>query len=269
MASRLAPRASVSLESLIYDEPGCRVTDQVADAQPSRTDGTLVDFVYDELVNLVTGKGFVGPDDLSDARLAQDLGVSRTPVRMALARLESEGLVCRVRGKGWIVSPLTIKDIEDIFDLQELLESFTARQAATKMTPEAAAKLMKTVDDMKQAAAEGDVQEWFAADERFHDILYEVVGNERLRRFMGRLAAQWYRFRMGYVALEGQMAILYEEHRKIAEAIVSGNPDLAAENVVKHDRHIRDNLVNITRNILEPFLGSAILSNRSSHPKSG
>jgi DNA-binding GntR family transcriptional regulator len=232
-----------------------------------KTHENLVDRVYDQIVALINDKGLLmSQEDLGDVRLAQRFGVSRTPVRMALARLESEGLVHRVPGKGWIIASLTLKDIEDIFDLQEILESFAARRAAEKISPDTAADLMKIVDEMKEVAGEGNSDKWFAVDTRFHDLIYEVVGNDRLKRMMSQLTAQWYRFRVGYVALNGQMHILYEEHCRIAEAIVSGDPDLAAESVLEHLRHIRGNLVSILDNILVPFLGADILKGEASKP---
>jgi DNA-binding GntR family transcriptional regulator len=223
-------------------------------------DGDLVDNVYDQVVATINGRGLIGPDDISDGVLAQQLGVSRTPVRMALARLESEGLVRRVHGKGWVVITPTLKDIEDIFDVQETLEMLVVRKAAERIGPEASARLMLIADELKRAAEGGDLGEWFAVDQRFHDLLYTVVGNDRLTRYMGQLASQWYRFRAGYIAIEGQLAVLYQEHRAIAEAIVARDPDRAAECVLQHDRHIRQNLVTIVRNILAPFQGQRVLS---------
>jgi DNA-binding GntR family transcriptional regulator len=215
----------------------------------------LVDQVYEQIVGLLTERLWTRAEDLSDLSLAQKFGVSRTPVRMALARLESEGLVQRVPGRGWFASPLTTKDIEEIFDLKVTLEPFAARQAAEKITPDLATALLAIIEDMKRAADDKSLEEWSAADMRFHDLLFRIAGNDRLRQFVTRLSSQWYRYRVGYITPPGQMDVLWEEHRVIAEAIAAGNPDLAADNSRKHIQHTRTRLLEITRSILAPYLG--------------
>lgn len=217
----------------------------------------LVDETYERILQLLSDRIWTGTENLSDAGLAQGLGVSRTPVRMALSRLESEGLVRKAPNKGWSPIPLTLKDIEDIFDLKEALEVLAVRRAAARITPQAAAILTTAIADMQSAATTDDLRRWISADDRFHQYIYEVVGNERLARSMGWLDAQWYRFRMGYLAQEGDLTRLYAEHLAIAEAIAGGNDDAAANAIAAHLGHVRDAILRITRDVLMPFTGMA------------
>jgi DNA-binding GntR family transcriptional regulator len=108
---------------------------------------------------------------------------------------------------------------------------------------------------MRRVAEERSLEEWSAADIRFHDVLFRIAGNDRLRQFVMRLNSQWYRFRVGYITPPGQMTILWEEHRAIAEAIAAGDPDRAAANSLKHIRHTRTSLLEITQSTLAPYLG--------------
>jgi DNA-binding GntR family transcriptional regulator len=227
----------------------------------------LVDRAYKYLTTLLTSRGLSGPADINDVRIAESLGVSRTPVRAALARLESEGLVIKVQGKGWIAAPLTLKDIEEIFVLLEVLEVLVARHAAERITPQSAKALKQIVDEMGEAVESSDLAQWYAADNRYHDLLYRITDNSKLRRIMEQLNAQWYRFTPGYMSLYGgQMPILYEQHRAIAEAIISGDPHLACENTKDHLALVRQNLVTIIDNV-SPFIDqspSNILMNTQS-----
>jgi len=227
-------------------------------SENSVNDKNLEIQVYEQILTLLPRQGLTDASNFTDQKIAQTLGVSRTPVRMALARLESEGLVRKAPGRGWIAAPLTLKDIEEIFDLKEILETIVARTAAEKITPESAEALMNILDEMKQIAAEENLEKWFGADDRFHDLLLNLVGNERLKRFLKRLNSQYFRFRVGFTMMDGRMAAAYEEHRQVAEAIVSGNPELAAENTLNHLRHIRTNLVSIIKKILIPFMGQEL-----------
>jgi DNA-binding GntR family transcriptional regulator len=218
---------------------------------------TLVDQVHDRLLTVLSNRIWTGTESLGDAGLAQSLGVSRTPVRMALARLESEGLVRKVPGKGWAPTPLTLQDIQEIFDMKEALEALAARQAAEQMTPGGAEALADAVGEMRTAAREHDLASWIAADDLFHAIIYEAAGNQRLQHSMQWLDSQWYRFRMGYISQEGQLALLYEEHRLIAEAICEHDGPRAADCVLKHLQYVRRSILQITRDVLMPFLGAS------------
>lgn len=215
--------------------------------------------VYDRVYSLISNRDYRDLSSLNDQAIAEQMGVSRTPVRMALARLESEGLVVKVEGKGWVVAPLTLDDINEIFDLKENLETFVSRKAAEKITPEKSMELSAIVDEMEQTAIDNDIDGWFVADNKFHDLLFDLVGNHRLKVIVKRINQQYFRFSYGFMSMEGRISEMYKEHRRIAQAIISKNPDLAAEYTLKHLQDIRAILVNIIQNIIMPFIGREIL----------
>ena len=219
---------------------------------------TLVEQVYSQVLNLLYRRGLTGVETLNGGNLAESLGVSRTPVNLALARLEGEGLVHRSATKGWVTIPLTLEDIEEIFDLKEVLEPLTARKAAQRITPEAATELMSIVDDMEMASKTRDLEKWLTADHRYHTLLFSTARSRCLARFQVDLNNQLYRLWVGYSSMEGHMAQSCVEHRIVAEAIVAREPDLAAERASQHIHSLRSSLIDVIKNILIPFLGQEL-----------
>lgn len=220
----------------------------------NKTD-SLVDQVYKQIIERLYSRGLAGYESLSAGRLADTFGVSRTPVNMALVRLESEGLIKRSPGGGWEVVPLTLDDIEEIFDLKDVLDPLMAQKAAENITPEMAEELRKVMDDMKRTTSSGDIDGWVAADVHYHDLLSEIAGNKRLRRFQEALNHQFYRLWIGYSSMEGRMAVSYAEHRRIGEAVCKGDPEAAAKKAYNHTRSLRKSLIDVVRSVLVPFLG--------------
>jgi len=219
-----------------------------------RTD-SLVEEVHERLLELLRKRGVTGSEFLSDVSLAQELKVSRTPVRTALTMLECEGLLHRVRGKGWSTIPLTIRDIAEIFDLKEILQAHAASQAAKKLTPEQANDLLEAMQAMEEAVERQNQEAEMATDLHFHEVVLLIADSSRLTEFEKRLDSQWYPLRKGSVMLQGGMKQSCQEHRLIMEAIVARDADLAAEMARRHHRRVRDDLIHIMQDVLKPFLG--------------
>ncbi len=220
--------------------------------------GNLVDQAYEQILSMLYDRGLADGGSLRIARLADTLGVSRTPVNMALVRLESEGLLEHTPGGGWTVVPLTLEAIDEIFDLKDVLDPMMARQAAERISPEMAERLGEVMAEMETASARGDVAAWASADGRFHRLLSEVAGNDRLRRFQQELNRQFYRLWVGYSAMEGRMAASCAEHRRIGAAVCAGDAEEAARAARDHTRNLRRNLIDLVGNVLAPFLGDAL-----------
>jgi DNA-binding GntR family transcriptional regulator len=219
---------------------------------------SLVDSVYAQLLDLVNSRGLAGTEILNASSLAEELGVSRTPVTMAMLRLESLGLIRRHSARGWITVPLSLEDIEGIFDLKHVLEPLEARRAAENITPEAARALADIVEEMEQASRVRDVKGWLAADRRYHGLLHELAGNKRLKQFQEQLNSQLYRLEAGYVGMKGRMVFACAEHRSVAEAISAGDPDLAAQGAQEHIVSLRESLTSVVQDLLMPFLGGEL-----------
>lgn len=219
---------------------------------------TLVDQVYEQILDYLYYRGLSGIEVLSVGNLAEKFGVSRTPITMALVRLESEGLINRSSAKGWATAPLTLRDLTEIFDLKDLLEPMVARKAAENIAPQAAKELEQIVAQMEKASEDRNLADFLSADHRYHDLLFQIADNKRLWKFQEELNKHLYRLWIGYSSMEGHMAISCIEHREVGEAVVAGNPDLAEARARYHSQSLRKSLIDVVENVLIPFLGEEL-----------
>jgi DNA-binding GntR family transcriptional regulator len=188
---------------------------------------TLGDDVYETLRSAVLEHTLAPDDRVNIDALARELDVSPTPVREALARLESEGLVRKRPRAGYTVSPLlTVAEFHDMFDMRLLLEPAAARWAAERATDaqceQLTAEVARTVDG-------GDERTWHAAftalDARLHDLVAELSASPLLRESISRLHAHLHLHRRYFPYV--QTAITNDEHRDLAAAIRDRDPDRA------------------------------------------
>jgi DNA-binding GntR family transcriptional regulator len=211
----------------------------MADGNPNPKQN-LQESIYEQILSYLGDRGLCRAETLSDANLAEDLKVSRTPVRMALARLECEGLVRSVPGRGWTTIPMALSDVDEIFDLKELLEPPVGAGAACKITAEAANMLGILMDVMDRASRQQDLGEWLAADKRFHQILFVAAGNRRLQKVVETLDNQWYPLWRAHIVPDGRVELLNEQHRAIGDAVVGRDPARAASAYVDALRKRRE-----------------------------
>jgi DNA-binding GntR family transcriptional regulator len=218
----------------------------------------VFDQVYQSLLDLACKRGLAGTQILSPANLARSLGVSRTPVSLALARLEGEGLVHRVEGKGWVLRPIGLEDVKEIFEMKVALEPLNARLAAERATAETSSVLMSIVAEMEEASDAQDLDKWIDSDQRYHQQLFDMAGNSLLTHCQTRLNNQLGRLWLAYSSTQGQMAKSCLQHRRIAEAVAAGDPDLAARAAHDHVVSLRTSLVDVMTNVLIPFLSDEV-----------
>jgi DNA-binding GntR family transcriptional regulator len=207
----------------------------------------LADQVYEELVvALVDGKLAPGTA-LSIDGLARELQVSATPVREALARLESTGLVSRVALKGYRVSPpLSTEEMLQLLAARLVIEPVNAREACQKVTPDFVQSLEDSLQ--RQAKAPTDVsfavyREFWVADEEFHRLIAEHAGNRFLLSAYDALGGQIQRFRhFGTQGVRDASAAL-SEHAQIVEAFRKGDPQGAESAMEGHIVAVRDRVL--------------------------
>ncbi|SNY42801.1 GntR family transcriptional regulator [Paractinoplanes atraurantiacus] len=198
---------------------------------------TLGDDVYDSLRSAVLEHVMKPGDRLNIDALARDLEVSPTPVREALARMESEGLVRKRPLAGYTVSPLLTRDeFNDMFDMRLLLECAAARWAATRATPEQRSALTAAA---ARTVEGGDDRTWHAAftalDAHLHDLVAEASGSPLLRESITRLHAHLHLHRRYFPY--AQTAVTNDEHQQIAAAVENADPDAADEAMRLHLTH--------------------------------
>lgn len=170
-----------------------------------------------------------------EQEMAEELGVSRTPVREALIRLKNEGLVDLAPRRGMRVVPLSPDDMKEIYEVLTGLESMAvellARQAPSSDVLE---PLVGAIDAMDRALENDDLEAWAKADERYHRALLELCGNQRLERMANTMRDQGHRARQISLRLRPKPWQSNIEHRAVVEAIRKGDWDQARETHYRH-----------------------------------
>lgn len=171
---------------------------------------------------------------LMEVRLANKLGVSRTPIREAIRKLEQEGLVLMVPRKGAEVADISEKSLRDVLEVREALEALAVQLACDRIRDEEVTELKQAERGFKETLECGDVTAFAEADVKFHDIIYRATDNERLIQLLFNLREQMYRYRVEYLKREDTHEILLAEHAKIVEAIEKRDKEAAMKAVCKH-----------------------------------
>lgn len=179
----------------------------------------LRDVVFHTLRKAIL-KGELQPGErLMEIQLAQKLGVSRTPVREALRKLELEGLVLMMPRKGAVVADITIQDLEDVLEVRTALEELAVQKACDTITEEQLKELKRAANEFKRCAESEDILACAEADMKFHEVIYGAANNKRLQQMLTNLREQMYRYRMEYLKDKRMYSTLIEEHDMIRKAI--------------------------------------------------
>ena len=194
----------------------------------------LRDVVFNTLRQAIL-KGELEPGErLMEIQLADRLGVSRTPIREAIRKLELEGLVIMVPRKGAEVARITEKDLNDVLEVRCALEELAVELACKKITKAQADELEATLATFKVAIHGKNLTEMAEMDEKFHMVIYEATGNTRLIQTLNNLREQMYRYRVEYLKDKDVFGKLVVEHESIAKNILESNIELAKNNVKDH-----------------------------------
>lgn len=180
--------------------------------------------------------GELAPDErITELEIAEELKVSRTPVREAFSMLELEELITVIPQQGVFVSGIkSRKEINDIFWVRMVLEGLAAYLAAENINKEQIRQLRKYADQIEQCIEENDLKGCIRIDSAFHRIIKEASGNSWLERFLDSLFEQATRFRMKSLSQAGRMEKALNDHRKLEEAIAGGDAELAQKVAEEH-----------------------------------
>lgn len=179
----------------------------------------LGDVVFEYLRDaILTGKLKPG-ERLMEIQLAEKLGVSRTPVREAMKKLEQENFIEMVPRKGAYVKDINAKDMLDVLEVRALLEGFAAYQAATAMSDKDLKEMEKITEKFEKAILLQDKEGMIETDNRFHDLIYRATKNEKLKDLIKGLQDQFHRFRIVYFSEFDDYQLICEGHKDIIKAI--------------------------------------------------
>ena len=211
----------------------------------------LREIVFETMREAIINGDLAPGERLMEAQLAEEMGVSRTPVREAIRKLELEGFVAMIPRKGAYVADYSIKDITDVFEIRAALESLAAGLACERITDEELDELQVLVVRVA-AIKDNDLEELVKVDTEFHDRIYKASRNSRLEQMISNLREQIQRFRSTSLASPGRIKDTLEEHKGIVDAIADRNitlaQKLASEHVENAEQIFLENFSKIQKN---------------------
>ncbi len=190
---------------------------------------------YTEVKRLIVSGEAPPGSFLSERQLAERLGMSKTPVHVALERLEAEEFVNVSPQQGIVVRELTIEDIVDHFELRQAIESFVARQIAGRLSEDQTQRLKANLAEQKQSVATDDISRHVELDAEFHLLLCDFLANRQITQIMEQLREKIHQVILRITRIDqDRMVESFEEHSRIAEAIIHGEVDRAVALAVEH-----------------------------------
>lgn len=221
----------------------------------SRKPKTLVDRVYHEIQNRILYNVWGTGHQALEQEIAEELKVSRTPVREALIRLQRDGLVKVVPRHGMRVLPISLADIQEIHQILTSLEALAVELAAARQLSAKEIDLLeRSTQKMNEAHERSDIKAWAQADEDFHCNLVELSGNRILIDVVDSFWSRAQRARLTMLSLRKSTAESTQEHAQLVEAIRNGDSAHAREILENHRRRGITNLIKLMedqRNVLQ------------------
>lgn len=203
---------------------------------------SLADQVFEKLENDIIVGVYARGEVLTELKLVEQLGVSRTPIREALRRLEQERLI-QDSGKGSVVRGITVEDLVDIMCIRQRIEGLAAYFAAKSLTPQGVETLQQIRELQDFYYEKKDLENLRMIDDRFHEAIYELSGRTILRDTLHPLHRKTQRYRKLSIENPERMSCSVQEHRAICNAILAGNSDLADELMTLHIQNAQRNMI--------------------------
>jgi len=220
---------------------------------PKGVSNSITDRVYEQLrLSIITGK-IPGRSRLVEASLAEELGVSRTPVREALQKLALEGLLYSIPRAGYIVEDLSESDIMDLFKTRTAIEQLAARWALQKISDAEIGLLKENLEKTDAILAGGETKKMIELDTEFHQIIYKASGSRNLYRISQYLSDHTLKFRIACIHLPEIAGRAREGHYRIYQALKSKDQH-------RVDLEIRAHLEVVQKDILEYIRAARINS---------
>ena len=207
---------------------------------------SIADQIFEQLQNEILSGKYKKGEVLSEAKLSEELGVSRTPVREAVRRLEQEHILDET-GHGIVVVGISAEDMLDMYDIRIQLEGQAAARAAKNVTDEQLDKMQEVIELQKfYTDKQGDPsvksENIRDMDSTFHELLYQASGSVIYHDTLSNIHKKILKFRKASVSDKSRAELSYEEHLAILEALRLHEPELARSRTVQHIINARDNI---------------------------
>lgn len=194
----------------------------------------LRDVVFNTLRQAILTGELKPGERLMEIHLANRLGVSRTPIREAIRKLELEGLVIMIPRRGAEVAQITEKSMNDVLEVRRALDVLCVELACDRITEEELESLCEACKNFERVVKSKDIRKIAEADVALHDIILRATGNQRLIQLVNNLSEQMYRYRFEYIKDFSQHERLVKEHQIIYESIVKKDRETASREASIH-----------------------------------
>ncbi len=203
---------------------------------------SLTSIIFERVREDILNGKYANGDKIVEAKLADELGVSRTPVREALKQLELDGLVESLPNRGVVVKGITTQDIEDIYAIRLAIEAIAARWSVERMDDEEIEQLKEIYDLMEFYTFKEDVEKTFELNTKFHETMYRGTKSRYLEHVLKDFQLFIKSTRSESLKSEGRIDRALKEHKFILEAFLERNTEKAVEAVVNHIVNSRTNV---------------------------
>ena len=197
---------------------------------------SLGDMVYRQIKDSIVNGELLPGDRLMELKLADQMGVSRTPVRDAIKRLEKEGMVETEKDRGAKVAPINYKDVSDATEMRVAIGTMCARMAASNIKSEDIKRMNDANERFHIASQNGDIRGLSLADNAFHRCISDAADSKILDDLIDVLEQKILRYKFEYLRQADDYDEIYNEHRLIAETLAEGNSEKAQELIASHVR---------------------------------
>jgi DNA-binding GntR family transcriptional regulator len=207
----------------------------------ARGDGhaSMVDEVYSSLLLAIVEARLGAGTPLSQNKLAARMGVSRTPVREALLRLERDGLVQRLPESGFAVATITADEVHEACDLLHVLDTYVYTRAAGALGRDELEDLLALASSLVGSAESGDADAWRAADTRYHAMVMTAAGNRFVAQYLEQTRRRVQRFWLQTPHFDGRLRTCSQDHVALAEAMLAGDSEVVSQTVYAHIERLR------------------------------
>lgn len=197
----------------------------------------LRDVVFKTLREAILTGELEPGERLMEIKLADKLGVSRTPIREAIRKLEIEGLVNMTPRKGAVVAEISEEDLQNVLEVRRVLEKLAVELACNKIKPQEIAELKSNLKAFTTAISKNNPTEIAKIDVEFHDIIYKATHNGRLIQILSNIREQMYRYRLEYIKDQDTRHTVVRDHENLINAISGKNIEEAKKIMISHIDH--------------------------------
>ncbi len=229
-------------------------------AMRGKRQANLVLQAYEGLKKAIMCMRYLPGENLLEEQLQKSLNVSRTPIRIALSKLEQEGLVCHRPGRGYLVREIRLKDVRDLFQVREYVEVPATRLAAEEATCEELRELQDFWATTNEALERGDLEGYLTGAVEFHYRIAVMSRNDVLCDLVKRLNERLSMVSRILLRSERRLARSHQEHKAILDRLAQRDPDAAADAARHHVIESREEFLDLLRSKTEllavcPFPG--------------